>query len=436
MDAKSFVEILYESDELTFQTFSKKDSSVRPRIIHGYFDKCLDELQNLNANGSGVYAMVNRGDGRGRKNESVTAITSAFVDLDGDPLEPVLNLPLKPHIILATSEGRYQGRWKLKPTEVTPANREEMKHLFRQLQRGIASKVGGDPAVCGLAQLARVPGFVNHNHDQPFDVSTLEVNDSPVLSMYEIAEESRIDLTELPDAGPVSTGNMPPDLLSDDPICNGTRGTTLFNIARQAAYKGILDENLVEFLSQINGTRCKPPLDDDRLRSICMSVSNYWRTHCLSVNDLVHRIKARNTGLIVQKGNFYQYDKKTRQYRVIEVRALRNLIFELTKRTAGSNLIDKVLTNLADQVPAGICIDNPESLFISECIVVGGKAVLKDVYRKYQSWCSEKRIHPVSQAALRKEIERYYPGYYRRKIRVGTRQHHGFYGLSLNVNTS
>ena len=49
--------------------------------------------RQVNAQGAGVYSMINAGDGVWRSNDNVTEITNCLLDLDGSPLDPVLTKP-------------------------------------------------------------------------------------------------------------------------------------------------------------------------------------------------------------------------------------------------------------------------------------------------------------------------------------------------------
>jgi len=431
-EAKAFADLMHPSEQLTFQLVLKpEDKPVEAKILHGTLEEHWDTLQEWNSRTANVYCMVNRGNGKGRTAKSVTAITSVFADLDGSPLDPLLDLLIKPHVIVGTSPGRYQGHWRIQPIEITPATRDQSRTLFYRMQQGIATRFNGDSSVSALAQVARLPGFFNYKHGMPFRVVRHLEHDSPEVSVYELAETLDIDPTTNPVQA--SCHVMPVDALGTAPIFKGTRGITLFRIARLFAYKGILGDNLLQALSDANISRCVPPVRSDRLENIVRSVSNHWQRNSVPLGELVQRIVARNYRLSAYKGNFYRYDQATREYRMIELRALISEVFRQTNKTAGRFLIDQVLAQLADQVPSCDPSGNTEQRFIKECIVVGGKVILRDVYRRYESWCDAKGLRPTSQSQLRKEIEILYPGCYRKNVRAGHRQHRGFYGLSLRV---
>ena len=183
-ESRRFFSVLYPSvDNITFQTFGNSpNSSICPEILYGKLEQHWEHLQRVNAQGAGIYSMVNVGDGVWRANDNVKAITSVLLDLDGSPIEPVLKSSVKPHAILQTSPDRFQARWRISPIPVNDSNRTASCELFRRIQRGVAERFGGDRSVSGLSGVARIPGFLNMKHD-PFPVRIYELNDIPEYSL-------------------------------------------------------------------------------------------------------------------------------------------------------------------------------------------------------------------------------------------------------------
>ncbi len=142
---------------------------------HGDYRTHYRMLEKKQADGCGIFIMVNEGDGKGRKAENVVAVRALFIDLDGAPMEPVVRL-LKPHIIVESSPGRYHLYWLVFDC---PLER------FTALQRTIAVKFNGDKSCVDLCRVLRVPGFW-HLKAEPFMTRLLEVNDHPKYSTEEI----------------------------------------------------------------------------------------------------------------------------------------------------------------------------------------------------------------------------------------------------------
>ena len=110
---------------------------------------------------------VNATDGRGRRCANVVCVRAAFADLDGAPLAPVLEGPLVPSFTVESSPGRFHAYWLVSDL---PLER------FKAVQQAIAASFGGDPAVCDLPRVMRLPGFW-HRKSEPFRTRILSQGD-------------------------------------------------------------------------------------------------------------------------------------------------------------------------------------------------------------------------------------------------------------------
>jgi P4 family phage/plasmid primase-like protien len=159
-------------------TINRKMSAHVPIKGNAELVKDLCHLQSL---GYGIYYMVQKPKpepkdtaGNCRTTENVEAIRTLFLDLDGAPLEPVLSLKtFKPHVIVETSPNKFHCYWKVQNCTL-----EEHKVL----QKSLALKFSGDPAVHDLPRVARIPGFYNLKKE-PFLVRVHQVN---VSASYDV----------------------------------------------------------------------------------------------------------------------------------------------------------------------------------------------------------------------------------------------------------
>ena len=165
--AKKFLDALDPTGVFTFQTFDDdKDRKVLrlARVLHGTLDKHADALVRLQQQGAGTFVMVNKGDGlthMGNKTcrtaANVIAIRALFVDLDGAPLQPVLDA-LQPDIVVESSPGRWHCYWLVSNCPLAE---------FKPRQQQLAVKFKGDPKVVDLPRVLRLPGFF-HQKAEPF----------------------------------------------------------------------------------------------------------------------------------------------------------------------------------------------------------------------------------------------------------------------------
>lgn len=163
-ETEKFLAILAPDDtEFTYQTFPdakvQKDKNL-VRILHGSFAECKEELQSLNDRGAGIFITVNRTDLKGREAVNITGIRALFVDLDGAPLEPVLNAAVPPDMIVESSEERYHAYWLISNCPIDS---------FKSTQQALAKRFDGDRSCCDTPRVLRLPGFFHRkNPTKPF----------------------------------------------------------------------------------------------------------------------------------------------------------------------------------------------------------------------------------------------------------------------------
>lgn len=158
-----------ETEDFTFQVIPERNgvaSNSRPEVLHGLFDDLKEKLAVANRNGCGIFVTINRTDGKGRKGENIIGVRAVFVDLDGSPLQPVLEAPLEPHMVIQTSPDRYHAYWIVDGIACDE---------FTPIQKDLASQFNGDPQVVDLSRVMRLPGFC-HLKGTPY-LSTI-VNES------------------------------------------------------------------------------------------------------------------------------------------------------------------------------------------------------------------------------------------------------------------
>lgn len=154
-----FLKLLDPTTEVfTFQTFddSAKKRPALNRTFHGRFDSLASKLADLNARGACICVMVNKGDGiihpgnnTCRTNKNVLCVRALYLDLDGAPLEPVLQANPSPQIVIQSSQGRWHAYWR---------SNCPLKS-FAAAQAMLAKRFNGDPSIKDLARAMRLPGF-------------------------------------------------------------------------------------------------------------------------------------------------------------------------------------------------------------------------------------------------------------------------------------
>lgn len=151
--AQRFLDLLDpDATSWTFQTFDdnadRKDKSLA-KVLHGTLADHAARLTDLEKRGAGVFVTVNETDGKGRLSKNITRARAVFVDLDGAPLKPV-QAWCQPHIVTATSAGRYHVFWRVSDLPLGE---------FKGVQKKLIAAFDADKAVNDLPRVMRLPGF-------------------------------------------------------------------------------------------------------------------------------------------------------------------------------------------------------------------------------------------------------------------------------------
>jgi len=221
-DSNQFIAMLTgkPDSDVTFQTFSDSSKSGKElnRVLHGSFSKLVEQLSRLNDRGAGVFVMVNEGDLQGRRAANVVAVRAAFVDLDGTPVTALDASPVPPHIVIESSPDRFHAYWRVTSCPVDS---------FTPLQKQLAERFGGDPKVCDLPRVMRLPGFY-HRKAAPFLTRIISCSDAPPIPFEQFLERMGLvqKITEV--------DRMTSELFcsSSVPAGLGDRNRALFDLAR------------------------------------------------------------------------------------------------------------------------------------------------------------------------------------------------------------
>ena len=143
-------------------------------IIHGTLNERWKELCKLNAQRAGIFITVNETDGKGRAIKNIKRVRALFNDLDGAPLEPVMQSKQTPHLVVELSPGKFHAYRFIKDIKLDQ---------FEGLQKGLAAEFDSDPSVHDLPRVLRLPGFL-HQKDKlkPFLSHIVSTHDAPPYS--------------------------------------------------------------------------------------------------------------------------------------------------------------------------------------------------------------------------------------------------------------
>lgn len=131
----------------------------KPSLI----DAVLRDYHSLNS----YFGAATRDKTDGSK-EGILQVPALWVDLDGAPLEKVMEGPWSPSAVVETSPKKYHVYWKLRE----PADRSEIP-LVEDLLRRLASFFKADPAATDASRILRIPGTSNLKTNPPHSVQVV-----------------------------------------------------------------------------------------------------------------------------------------------------------------------------------------------------------------------------------------------------------------------
>jgi hypothetical protein len=219
------------------------------------------KLRNANNRGDGIYIVVNETDGAGQAKENITAVRAVFLDLDGAPLEPVLQCALPPHWVIETSPGKFHAYWRVKDCRLDQ---------FTPIQSALAKQFNGDPTVKDLPRIMRVPGFY-HQKGEPFLSHILEQNDAPPYSVSEIVERLGLNLVSEPQSANRGSGLEKPRADINQPLADGERTQALTEFCGRYIRAG-LDDDAILIVLRVWNQQNLEPLPDEKLVSTLASI--------------------------------------------------------------------------------------------------------------------------------------------------------------------
>jgi len=257
--ARRFLTVLDEAAEtFTYQVFPDGEGGPPPTWRHG--GALAKWLIEQNRERAGVFVMINTGDGRGRKSENVTSVRALFLDLDGAPLPT--SWGLEPHIVVESSPEKFHAYWV-----VSDCPREQ----FTPLQRALAARFNGDPAVCDLSRVMRLPGFW-HCKGAPFLTQIIYESGAQPYQVQDVV--AKLELM-IPVAGPSTDSE---EIRHDYEqwlvrgVDEGQRDRVGTALAGSYLRRGLTLVEVATILERWNALN-RPPMLDEQIKKIVLSVA-------------------------------------------------------------------------------------------------------------------------------------------------------------------
>ena len=269
---EQFLNILdQDAQHFHFQVFDDSGkSNVKPKTIVGTLEGKAEILAAMNNDGAGVFVAIQPHPiDKPRKKEFTERVRTFLIDLDGAPLDPVLETlekaDLNPNMVLNTSPGKYHVYLKVSDCPLDK---------YTAVQKALASKFDGDPSVSDLPRVARVVGFMHKKDpENPFRVKFHSKGSSDPYTFEQIVKGLDLDLNS--PSRKVPNGENVSSVLSGDEIYEGFRNKAIFSIGRRLRGLGIAEEEIKAEMEKANYERCNPSLDPSEVDIIFESVLKY-----------------------------------------------------------------------------------------------------------------------------------------------------------------
>ncbi len=241
---------LFDRDNHWFRVWREKQQRKVEFDKAASFESYQDYFTKLNSDDYGIFFVVNTTDGKGGKDSNIVKIKALFLDLDGAPLEPVLQAGLKPTAIIESSPGRYHAYYLV--TDDLPVAE------YTKYQKALARRFNGDSSISNPSRLMRLPGFY-HNKQEPFLSHITEFNPDRKYTVTELAEGLELDLLGRKKEPPVSTDAI-------RKVSAGSRNSYIFKQSVKLL-NGLPESATLAAIRTLNAEVCDPPLDDDEIVS-------------------------------------------------------------------------------------------------------------------------------------------------------------------------
>ena len=271
----------------TINSFTKKISN-----YHGSLKSLRVQLTAENDSGSGVFTTLNPLLGDMRRASEVVSVHGLFLDLDGAALDPVLAVMPKPHMVVETSRGKFHVHWKVHNCRLDQ---------FKTCQVALAKRFDGDPAVCDLPRLVRVPGFMH----QKLDKTTVKLSEpfvSNIIAQHRGLDYSLSELFEPIGAAPLNAPKQAANSRFDtqQDVSEGGRNTALTQHCGRLISQGTSESEAMATLIKWNKAHCTPPLPDDEIERTYASILKKDALNQTPVQAVVEQLNKQHAVVSVE----------------------------------------------------------------------------------------------------------------------------------------
>ena len=238
-----------------FRAFDDKSKNLGARKFSGNFEEISAELETLNDEGYGIFAVINVG---GQKDADITKVNAVFADFDGTPIPSTF--PLPPSMVVQSSISEKQHVYWLVADDF-PIQQ------FKPIQQAIAYQLGSDNSISNLSRVMRLPGFI-HQKNEPVLTKLLSYNPE---RQYSLCDLQRAFKSNNKSSQPIQKSRIPFTISS---VKQGGRNNALISIAGIHWNQGCNEHDVLAILL-VHNQRFNPPLPEAEVQTVARSVTRY-----------------------------------------------------------------------------------------------------------------------------------------------------------------
>ena len=154
---------------VTFQTFDDDKVRKKPELIRVIQFEDFKKLQQLNADGAGIFVTINETDELGRKKENIVRVRAVFQEDDDGFDGP---FPLEPSMVIESSPGHFHRYWLVADEWLAG----QQGHAdFAAVMARMVESYGSDKNAKDISRVLRLPGFL-HRKGKPHLVCIVEAS--------------------------------------------------------------------------------------------------------------------------------------------------------------------------------------------------------------------------------------------------------------------
>lgn len=325
--AERFVDLLTHglNGSLCWRLIHDSDGAADGINFSHQLERLHDDFEERQADGYGVFAVVNGG---GHRDAHISDVRAVFVDADDVPLPETWHL--EPHFMVRRSATFWHAYWLVDGLD---------NEQFTEVQKRLAVHYGTDRAVSNPSRVMRVPGFMHlKNPKKPQAVTLTDMVSADLPGDMQYHHNYKEVTAGLPDVPDYVSFSRKSDPLRDKPLCdldlphnieqaerflfrrepaiaNGTGNKWTYETACFVRDIGVSEPlcNEVMLHSEWNTERCAPAWPADELADVITNAYRYGENRAGSKRAPLSQLRKMADVIPLYPEQYPEWQKQQRQ---------------------------------------------------------------------------------------------------------------------------